>query len=336
MFLVIICATSWGEVMQNYVNKMMEFVKEKFPNKKKKKKNKKKKRKNNVKKKKNNSKKKKVTRKELFINKVKQILLKIFRRKNFLLVFIACLILVLILFFPFGTTNYKSEASGKILDIPKFSKLDSECCMYNITFNNPRSYISLKAEMITILDSYEKMDCDGKDYYYNTIEDYTITDYKITKGLIFNKISILYGKGNSCEIDTSFKNLDLLPDNYSIEDAIKDGDYVIQSGKVINASAYDEFMKNVSDKQPSTLRIVRETDEKDVIIIDLKYLSDGKFKVEYDATRDKNNKNKNIIMGYRYENIGVYKNKLYAYNGDKLTKSLIKSNNVYYLFEIEN
>lgn len=257
-------------------------------------------------------------------------------RKRLLLLSILCLILALVLMFPFGITNYKSEASGKILDVPKFSKLSEECCMYSATFKSVRSYTALKAELNTIMAQYETLNCDGKKYFYNKEEDFTITDYGIKRGLFFNEFYITYGHGNSCEIDTTLKNIELLPDQYSIEDAKRDGCYIQLDDEIFNASSYEEFLEDVEQKNPATLRIAKLTQNQDLILIDLKYLTDGKFKVIYDGTRDRTNpENNQVIMAYKYEHIGIYKDKLYAYNGDNLSKEKIKTEDAYYLFSLQ-
>lgn len=257
-------------------------------------------------------------------------------RKRFILISILCLIFVLLLLFPYGKTNYQSEASGKILDVPKFSKLSEECCSYSATFTSIRSYVSLKSEMKKIIDNYEKLSCDGKEYYYSKEGDFTITEYGVKKGLIFNKFYITYGNGNSCEIDTTLKNIELLPDSYSISDAKKDGVYVIDGDKVYNKESYDNFLKDVEEKKVTTLRIASLTKEGDLVLTDLKYLEDGKYKVIYDGTRDRLDKEDDRVMiAYFYDNIGIYKDKLYAYNGKKITKGMLKTDDVYYLFDIK-
>jgi hypothetical protein len=42
------------------------------------------------------------------------------------------------------------------------------------------------------------------------------------------------------------------------------------------------------------------------------------------------------MTAYRYEHIGIYKNKLYAYNGSKITTNSLDTEDVYYLFDVEN
>lgn len=256
------------------------------------------------------------------------------KRNPLLIASIICLLLAILLMIPYGVTNYQSEASEKILDVPKFIKLKEECCNYSATFSTLRSAWSLKHDLKKIISEYQILECDGKTYYYNAEKDYTITEYGVRNGVIFNQVYITYGIGNSCDIDTTFKKLELLADDFSLEDAKKDGNYVIDGKKIYNQDAYTTFMENIENNILSTLRIVKTTKDGDVVITDLEYLSEGKYKVTYDGTRDRNSKDHNSIIAYKYEKIGIYKNKLYAFNGSKLTSNLIKTENAYYLFDI--
>ncbi len=272
-------------------------------------------------------------KKKAIIKKEQKISLR--TKRAFILVSIFCLIFALILMFPFGVSNYKSEASGKILDVPKFSILSEECCMYNATFKSIRSYSSLKLELANIMKQYQQISCDGKKYYYNSEDDFTITEYGLKKGLLFNTFYITYNKGNVCEVDSVLKRIELLPDNYSLDDAKKDGCYVIDNHQEFNVSSYNQFIENKNLGKESTLRIVTTSEAGDVIITDLQYLSDGKYKVTYDGTRDSTNQEAdNVMVAYIYEHIGVYKNKLYAYNGKNITDSMLNTNNAYYLFDV--
>ena len=187
--------------------------------------------------------------------------------------------------------------------------------------------------MEQLIASYQKLNCDNKSYVYNEKGDYTITEYSLKKGKIFNEITITYGKGNSCELDTTFKKLEFLPNSFSLEDAKKDGNYVVTKEKIYNPEAYTKFMEEVEKKNVNTLRIVKTNEEGDLLITDVEYLKEGKIKVTYDKTRDRNNKD-NYIMAYKYDHIGIYKNKLYAYNGSALNNDVIKSKNAYYLIDI--
>lgn len=226
--------------------------------------------------------------------------------------------LVVLYQFPYGVSTHLSEASKKRLDVPKFMKLSEECCNYNAIFSGPRSYDALKKEMEKIISQYEILDCDGKHYYYNREQDYTITEYGFIKGKIFNKVYINYGIGNSCSIDTQFRKLELLPNDYSLKEARKDGNYVIDQDTIYNKETYYIFQENVKQKIPSTLRIVSTVNEGEVVITDIEYLSDGKFKVVYDGTRNSKSNEKGIIA-VKYNHLGVSKGKLYAYNGDEVS-----------------
>lgn len=226
--------------------------------------------------------------------------------------------------YPYGTTIYASSASKKNITVPKMMKLSEECCSYSAIFYGPRSYSSLKKEMNNILSNYEIIDCDGKKYYYNREEDYTIIDYSIEDEKIFNKVYITYGKGNSCAVNTNFRKIELLPDNFTIEEAIKDGNLVILENRIKNKDTYSKFKDSVNKKIPTTLRMVTLKNAS-VIVTDLEYMANGKFKVIYDGTRDKISNELSIVANI-YEKIGVKDNKLYAYNGEEIEKG-------YYLFD---
>lgn len=245
--------------------------------------------------------------------------------RTFIILVLFIGIVVALSMVPYGVTTYLSVDSGKLLDVPKFVKIKEECCNYNATFSTPRSVWSLQKDLDKIISSYEILQCDGKEYYYNAKENYTITDYGIIDGTFLNQVYFTYGSGNSCNIETKFKKLELLADDFSLNDAKKDGNYVIDGDKVFNKSTYDDFMKNAKNKVPSTLRIVTTNKDGDVLITDVAYIGgNGKYKymVSYDGTRDRNSKNHKSIIAYKYEHLKVHKNKLYAYNGDDLnTKS---------------
>lgn len=247
---------------------------------------------------------------------------------------LSCLALAILLMIPYGISSYKSGASNKNLDVPKFMKLKEECCNYSATFSSPRSAWALKKDVEKIISGYELLNCEGKEYYYNAKENYTITEYGVKKGLFLNQVYFTYGVGNSCDIDTKFKKLELLDDDFSIEDAKKDGNYVMEGDKVYNKKAYDDFMENVNAKIPSTLRIVTTNAEGDVLITDLEYLSSGKYMVSYDGTREKNTKNPRSIVAYKFEHLKLNKNKLYAYNGNKLVIKKAKKYETFYLLTL--
>ncbi len=256
------------------------------------------------------------------------------KKRKWVILIVILLLLILLMLIPFGKDLYLSGASNKNLEAPKFMKLKEECCSYTATFSSPRSVMALKKDMEKIIEEYKVLQCDNKTFYYNASENYTITDYSFKKGILFNQLSITYGVGNSCDIDTKFKKLEVLPDDFSIEDAKKDGNYVIDNGKVYNKEAYINFMDQINKNIDSTLRIVTTNENKDVLITDVTY-KDGKYVVSYDGTRDKNAKNNKSIVAYKFEHLIVSNGKLYAYNGDELVTKKAKKYETYYLLDVE-
>ena len=259
------------------------------------------------------------------------------KRKVELVIFIIlCIVVMIMLMIPYGTSFYISDASGVILEVPKFVISKEECCNYSASFTTIRSSWALKKDLEAMIDKYEPLNCDDKIYYYNREKDYTITDYGVIERKIFNEVFITYGKGNSCDIKTAFKKLELLDNDFSLKDAKKDGNYVIDGENVYNAESYDNFMKNVKDKIPSILRIVTTNKEGDVLITDLEYLKNGKFIVTYDGTRDRHAKDHRSIVAYKYEHLGVTKkNMVYAYNGKEIITKNPKKEQAYYLFTLK-
>lgn len=242
---------------------------------------------------------------------------------------------LLILFnIPLGTSIYKSTASNKRITVPKFVKLKEECCSFTARFSSLRSVKSLKKDLEKIINSYEILECDNNKFYYNREENYTIVEYGVINNKIFNEVYISYGEGNSCSIDTRFKKLELLPNSFNLEDAKKDGNYVMANDKVYNKVAYDNFMNDVNNHKPSTLRVVSLTKEGDILITDLEYLKNNKFMVYHDATRDRFAKDHNSIVAYQFEHIKLDKNKLYAYNGDEFKIKDTKKYQTYHILTL--
>ena len=92
-------------------------------------------------------------------------------------------------------------------------------------------------------------------------------------------------------------NIDELSEDYSIDDAIKDGCFVIGAAKVYNDNLYEEFMKKYEEKEEAYIRVVQSTDEGDAVIYDIFYIPESKewmdaaypdrVYVVIDSTRDK-------------------------------------------------
>ena len=225
-----------------------------------------------------------------------------------------------------------TKDSLKVLEIPNLVKFKEEVSASEVKFQTLRSKWGLQKDINKFLSKYQKINCDGKTYYYNEEKDFTVSRYEIKKKWL-NEISIYYAIGNTCDIDTSLKKIELIPQEYTIEEAKNDGYFGIENGKYFNKDAYDEFKEDSDNGISSILRIITLTENKDLIITDLHY-ENKKFKVVRDATRDRNNK-ENYINAYNFEHIGIYKNKLYAYNGEKINKSVVNdTKNAMYLFDI--
>ena len=86
------------------------------------------------------------------------------------------------------------------------------------------------------------------------------------------------------------KLLEEIPQEYSMEQAIKDGCVVISYNAVFNKSKLDSFIANTSanseNRQSDFMRIVQYTIEGDPIITDLEYRENLGYILTYDNTRD--------------------------------------------------
>ena len=86
------------------------------------------------------------------------------------------------------------------------------------------------------------------------------------------------------------KLLDEIPQEYPMQQAIKDGCVVISNNVVFNKSRLDSFITNTKanseNRQSDFIRIVEYTIEGDPIITDLEYKKDDGYILTYDNTRD--------------------------------------------------
>lgn len=237
---------------------------------------------------------------------------------------------ILFLEIPFGRTIYITKENNKVLEIPNFVKFKEEKPNV-VKFTSIKSKVALQKDINKILDKYQKIACDNTTYYYNEEKDYTISKYIIKKKWL-NEIYIYYAEGNTCDIDTSMMKIELIPDGYTIDEAVEAGYFVAKDGVYYNKESYDTFSNDINNGNDGVLRIVTFTQDGDMIITDLHY-ENKKFKVVRDATRDRYSMD-GFINAYSYERIGMYNNKLYAYNGDRLDEDIINSDKALYLFDI--
>lgn len=252
------------------------------------------------------------------------------KARYFMIIIVLAVLFLLFLEIPFGKTIYITKENNTVLEIPNFTKFKGEKTN-EVKFTSIKSKWALQKDINKILDRYQKIACDNTTYYYNEEKDYTISKYVINKKWL-NEITITYALGNTCDVDTSMKKIELIPDDFTIEEAKEAGYFVVTNDSYFNKEYYDEFSNNANEGNNSVLRIITTTSEGDLIITDLHY-ENKKFRVVRDETRDRNSQDE-FIMAYNFEKIGIYKNKLYAYNGAKLNSSVINSKNALYLFDI--
>lgn len=116
---------------------------------------------------------------------------------------------------------------------------------------------------------------------------------------IYNGIETNYNTLNNNEvgnnvtgnqIDTKNASLEELPQNYTIEQAIKDGCFTVTYYAVYNKENLDDFIEKTSvnntNREADSIRIAASTVEGDLILYDL--IFDGeKYTLKSDYTRDK-------------------------------------------------
>ena len=86
------------------------------------------------------------------------------------------------------------------------------------------------------------------------------------------------------------KSLDKIPQEYQMEQAIKDGCVVMSNNAVFNKSKLDSFIENTNvnkqERKSDFIRFVQYTIEGDAIITDLEYKADVGYILTTDNTRD--------------------------------------------------
>ena len=68
----------------------------------------------------------------------------------------------------------------------------------NSSFKNIRSYKILEKEMNDVLKDYEKITCEGNEYYYHQEKNYTLKVYKLERKIPHNLITVEYVLGKVC------------------------------------------------------------------------------------------------------------------------------------------
>ena len=142
-------------------------------------------------------------------------------------------------------------------------------------------------ELCNGIYSYEII-TDDKDHYMikracmaiekgNKQAEITEEELKTIEGIIDNNID-------------GQKLLDEIPQEYPMQQAIKDGCVVISNNRVFNKSKLDSFITNTNanneNRKSDFIRIINYTIEGDPIITDLQYNEDYGYILTYDNTRD--------------------------------------------------
>ena len=83
-----------------------------------------------------------------------------------------------------------------------------------------------------------------------------------------------------------YVDLEELPENYEVEEAVQDGCVVI-SNEVYNVGKLEQGIKNINQNTPDKMRIIEFTEEGDEIITDVELTKEGMIQLKTDNTRDK-------------------------------------------------
>ena len=122
--------------------------------------------------------------------------------KRVMVLFSVSIIFIVYMLFtalPLGIRDYYIEEVGITLTVPRLSTLEGTCCMFVSSFRSIRKAYALEQEMRRILQRYEEISCNGQTYHYNSAKSYTIVNYSVRRGLLFNELNITFTTGNYCE-----------------------------------------------------------------------------------------------------------------------------------------
>ena len=99
------------------------------------------------------------------------------------------------------TINSVSDMLGNKfaeIAVPKYS-FDLIETDNNLSIKNLRSNKVLTEELNEILSTYEKINCNEKEYYYDREKNYTIVEYGINDHTAFNTIHMKFARYNYCD-----------------------------------------------------------------------------------------------------------------------------------------
>ena len=104
-----------------------------------------------------------------------------------------------------------------------------------------------------------------------------------------------------------YTKIEELPQNYSVEQAIKDNCIVgIHNMKIYNKDELDRFVENVNNNIPDFIRTINFSDEGDMLINDIDFEGSNSFRVCLDWTRDRYSSSENRTYKYlRYTKMRI-------------------------------
>lgn len=107
------------------------------------------------------------------------------------------------------------------------------------------------------------------------------------------------------QTETTYKTkIEELPEDYTIEQAVKDNCVVTTYNKIYNKDELDRFLNNVNNNVPDFIRWICFTVEGDMIITDTNFEGSNSFRVTHDSSRDKFSRDEDrVIKRYRFSKL---------------------------------
>lgn len=171
---------------------------------------------------------------------------------------------------------------------------------YNRAMKQKTPIFCIKASVLRDGGTVEYFGLGYKVIDFNTLEGYD--EIKIgTWFMQYNNV-IKNNKKEETNAEKQYVELENLPKEYTLEQAIQDNCFVITHNKIYNKDALNNFIANTAinakDRKEDSVRIVQTTTEGDLIITDLSYKIKGNdsyydsipssnYIVKIDNTRDK-------------------------------------------------
>lgn len=195
------------------------------------------------------------------------------------------LIAVLVLYFMPFITVLKQDGNGNTWRVPFGSSFDS-ISDESVTFKNIRSKYANEKDADNALHSYEEVKCYGEKYYFDHLNNVTITGLDVEGGMP-SKVTYHFEHGNYCEgwtmddeVAFEFGPIEDVDLNISVEDALKKEWFVVKDGKAVNPAAYNDFARMVKQGVYCMERmIVINGDERSIVDMQVVEEGDKPFKV---------------------------------------------------------